>query len=297
MDRLDVERHFADLGIGLSTEIDPKRDTLAEKRRPGMANLALWRGDTPVVRVTWRRDWVPGKLLSFRVTRPSAFRFRAGQFARLGIRGSDDRVIWRALSVVSAEYDDYLEFFVVQVPDGEFSAHLANLGVGSTLLLDRRAFGFLTIERFVDGDQLWLFASGTGVAPYLSILADPETWRRFTDIVVVYSVRKESEFAYRDWFTSLMNHPLVGDHAYRLRFVPVVTGEHVPGVYDQRVTRGIADGSLEAHVDLPLDTQRSRIMVCGNPDLVRDMRTVLGERGFSLARSNQPGQIALELYW
>ena len=297
MDRLDVERHFSDLGIGLGAEVHPAGEVLAEKRRPGMANLTLWRGDTPVVRVTWRQDWVPGKLMSFRVTRPSAFRFRAGQFARLGICGSDGRVIWRALSVVSAEYDDYLEFFVVQVPDGEFSAHLASLDVGSTLLLDRRAFGYLTIDRFADGDQLWLFGSGTGVAPYLSILADPETWRRFTDIVVVYSVRKEVELAYREWFASLMNHPLVGEHAYRLRFVPVVTGEHVAGVYGQRVTRGIADGSLEAHVDLALDTQRSRIMVCGNPDLVRDMRTVLGERGFSLARSSHPGQIALELYW
>lgn len=311
MDRFDVERHWSgkslefpeSLWLGQSEipapwgELAVKSRVGEEKRSPMPADSRVWQKNTHVVQITHRHVWVPGKLLSFRVTRPASFRFCAGQFARLGMIGDDDKPIFRALSIVSAEYDEFLEFYVVLVPDGAFSQQLSALDVGSTLLLDRRAFGYLTLDRFQDGDQLWMLASGTGIAPYLSILSNPETWRRFGDIVLIYSVRKREELAYQAWLASLMSHPLVGEFAYRLRYVPVVTGDDAPGCYLQRITRGITDGSLEKHVGLALDVERSRIMICGNPDMVRDMRTVLSERGFSLARSNVPGQIALELYW
>lgn len=311
MDRFDVARHWTanspatpDISQLGQSEIPAPWGELVvkplfdeEKRSPLPADSQVWQKNTHVVRITHRHVWVPGKLVSFRVTRPASFRFCAGQFARLGMIGSDDNPIFRALSIVSAEYDEFLEFYVVLVPDGEFSRHLSALEVGSTLLLDRRAFGYLTLDRFQGGEQLWMIASGTGIAPYLSILSNQEVWRRFSDIVLVYSVRKQEELAYQAWLSSLMSHPLVGEFSFRLRYVPVVTGETVPGCYGQRVTRGITDGTLEKHVGLALDVDQSRLMICGNPDMVRDMRTVLSERGFALARSNTPGQIALELYW
>ncbi len=142
-------------------------------------------------------------LFTLRTSRDAAYRFRAGQFARLGVYKPSGSIVWRAYSMVSAPHDEFLDFFSIVVPGGEFTSELSRLREGDQLLVDRQAFGFLTLDRFVDGRDLWLLATGTGVAPFLSILQDFEVWERFESIKLVYSVREEKELAYRELIAGL----------------------------------------------------------------------------------------------
>ena len=249
-------------------------------------------------RIVWRHQWTPN-LFSFRLTRPAAYRFTAGQWARLGVFNTAGAPVWRAYSMVSAPYDEFLEFFSIVVPNGEFTQALAKLEVGDIVRLDPVAFGFLTLDRFPDGRDLWLLASGTGVAPFLSMLQDAETWSRFETVILAYSVRSADELAYTDWLKKLPDHPLIG-HAVtpaRWRVIPAITRTHVPGVLSKRLTHAIDDGSLEECAARPLSMTHSRLMVCGNPDMVDHCRTRLNARGFRLSRQASPAQLAFENYW
>ncbi|MCQ8896352.1 ferredoxin--NADP reductase [Limnobacter humi] len=256
--------------------------------------------------ITGVRVWVPGKLFSLTCTRPTGFRFTAGQFARLGvdnrlqIAGEPD-VIWRAYSMVSGPFDEHLEFFSIVVPNGAFTSHLSQLNVGDTLYVDKTNFGFLTTARFESGQHLWLLGSGTGLAPFLSILHDPATWEQFDKIVLVHSARTAEELVYQAEIQTFTDHPLmselVPDLNSRFVYVPVVTRETVANCLTQRITQLIDDGALEAVTGLPFDQQHSRFMICGNPEMVTDIRKSLKKRGFSPARRNSPGEIAVENYW
>ncbi len=135
-------------------------------------------------------------LFTLRTSRDPGFRFRAGQFARLGVTKADGSTVWRAYSMVSSPFDEFLEFFSIVVPGGEFTSELSRLQVGDSLMVERQAFGYLTLDRFVDGRDLWLLSTGTGVAPFLSILQDFEVWEKFERIILVYSVREARELAY-----------------------------------------------------------------------------------------------------
>lgn len=240
-----------------------------------------------------KRRWTTG-LFSFRTTRNRGFRFVPGQFARLGLHKPDGTTVWRAYSMVSAPYDEYLEFLSIVVPGGEFTTILAELETGDEILVDKTAFGFLTTDRFRPTRDLWLLATGTGLAPFLSILQDPAIWSDYENVIVVHSVRTAAELTYRNEMQALVEHPLLGEAARRLRYVPVVTRERAPDALETRIPALIRDGGLEATVGIRLDIDQSRIMICGNPDMVRDTRTALKERGFALARREHPGQMAVE---
>ncbi|THF62171.1 ferredoxin--NADP reductase [Pseudothauera rhizosphaerae] len=244
-------------------------------------------------RIVWLHRWT-GSLFSFRTTRPRSFRFVPGQFARLGLAREDGSLVWRAYSMVSAPYDEYLEFFSVVVPGGEFTGRLARLGVGDTILVDRSAYGYLTTDRFRPGRDLWLLATGTGLAPFLSILQDPAVWDDYRHLVLVHSVRTADELAYRDEAARLRANPLIGERAAALVHVPVVTRSACAGALGRRIPALIDSGELEARAGLRLDPDASRIMICGNPQMVRDTRDTLKARGFTLARREQPGQYAVE---
>lgn len=247
-------------------------------------------------RVLAVRQWSPN-LFSFRTTRYRAFRFVAGQFARLGIAREDGALVWRAYSIASAAYDEHLEFFSVVVPDGEFTSRLARLRPGDRILVDKSAYGYLTADRFGDGDDLWLLASGTGLAPFLAILHDPAVWAQYKRLILVHSARRAAELAYRAEIERLPQAELLAAAPGQLRYLPVVTREACPGVLDARITALIEDGRLEAAAGLRLDPARSRLMICGNPEMARDLRRQLTARGFSLARRDTPGQLAFENYW
>ncbi|QXH36461.1 ferredoxin--NADP reductase [Pseudomonas muyukensis] len=236
-------------------------------------------------------------LFSLRVTRDPGFRFRAGQFARLGVTKADGSVVWRAYSMVSAPHDEFLDFFSIVVPGGEFTSELSRLGKGDTLLIDRQAFGYLTLDRFVGGRDLWLLATGTGIAPFMSILQDFEAWERFDNIKLVYSVREAQELAYVDEIAGLERRDYLAEFAGKLQFIPVVTREGHPGALNARITTLIENGELEQAAGLALSPEHSRIMLCGNPEMIDQTRKVLKARDLQLSLSKRPGQVAVENYW
>lgn len=236
-------------------------------------------------------------LFTLRTTRDAGFRFRAGQFARLGVTKPDGSVVWRAYSMVSAPHDEYLEFFSIVVPGGEFTSELSRLAVGDALLVDKQAFGFLTLDRFNDGRDLWLLATGTGLAPFLSILQDLEVWQRFSRIVLVYSVRQAAELAYQPLIEDLRLRDYLEGVADKLLYLPVVTRETVPGALHGRITTLIENGELERAAGLALTPEHSRVMLCGNPQMIEDTRAVLKARDMHLSLTRRPGQVAVENYW
>jgi ferredoxin--NADP+ reductase len=262
-----------------------------------------------------KTHWLEDKLFSITVTRPSGFAFLPGQFARLGLCvGSTESVApvaapipneWRAYSMVSKPVADELEFFSVVVPDGKFSPALARLLPGDALWIDKSVFGFLTLERFVDGEDLWLVATGTGLSAYLSMLRDPATWHRFKRIILLHGVRKSDELAYRQELLALAN--LTDPQRAQLIYLPVTSQETLscelsPSIrphwlHPARLTTLLTNGELEQRVGVALEPTRSRIMLCGNPAMVTEMRGLLAERGFAPGRRGVAGNLAVENYW
>ena len=240
--------------------------------------------------------WSPS-LFSLRCTRDAGFRFNAGQFARLGVEKADGSCVWRPYSMVSAPHDEHLEFFSIVVPDGEFTSQLSQLQVGDSLLVEKQALGFLTLDRFAEGRDLWLLASGTGLAPFLSILQGLEVWQRFARVVLVYSARTANELAYQPLLRGLMQQAHLAEYAEHLVYLPLVTREAVPGCLQGRITTLLENGELERAAGLNLDPAHSRLMICGNPQMIDDTRALLKQRGLQLSLSRRPGQVAVENYW
>ncbi|MBS7690791.1 ferredoxin--NADP reductase [Pseudomonas lalucatii] len=240
--------------------------------------------------------WSPS-LFSLRCSRDPGFRFRAGQFARLGVQKADGSLVWRAYSMVSAPHDDFLEFFSIVVPGGEFTSQLSRLKAGDSLLVDKQAFGFLTLDRFIDGRDLWLLASGTGLAPFLSLLQDFEAWQRFERIILVYSARTAGELAYQEQIRGLGQLEHLAEFADRLTYLPLVTREQAPGCLTARITTLLESGELERAAGVELSPEHSRLMLCGNPQMIDDTRALLKQRDLHLSLTRRPGQVAVENYW
>jgi ferredoxin--NADP+ reductase len=247
--------------------------------------------------ITDVRPWTDS-LFSFRTTRDRGYRFVPGQFARLGVNGAaEGSIVWRAYSIASAAHDEHLEFFSVVVPGGQFTSRLSKLKEGDPIYVERKSYGFLTTDRFEAGKDLWMLATGTGLAPFLSILHDFETWEHYENLVLVQSVRTQPELAYEDLIRSFEGNEYYGEFAHKLRYARIVTREPVPNTLRDRVTKLMASGVLEENIGLRLDHERSRIMLCGNPEMVEDSRRILIERGFRMSRRGDPGHLAVENYW
>ena len=184
-------------------------------------------------------------LFSFKLTRYTGYRFIPGQFSRLGIKKEDGSIVWRAYSIVSASYDEYLEYFSIVVADGEFTSRLSQLKVGDEVLVEKMNYGLLTTARFEEGKDLWMLATGTGLAPFISILYELETWDRYENIILVYSVRETKEFAYMEIIESLKDHEYFGEFFHKFRFLPVVTREKFEGSLDKRIPVLLESGELE----------------------------------------------------
>ena len=256
--------------------------------------------------VIHKTAWATEKLFSLTVTRPPGFKFVPGQFARLGLAldpsAADTPNEWRAYSMVSAPNENQLEFYSVVVPDGKFSPPFAQLRVGDPLWINNSVFGFLTLDAFAGGENLWLLATGTGLSAYLSMLRDPTTFSRFKRIVLVHGVRHAFELAYRNELLALMQR-----HTGQLTYLPVTTQEPLTqelspslspsGLAPARLTTLLSSGELEQRAGLSLDPNHAKIMLCGNPEMVTEMRGLLSERGFAAGRRGVPGNLAVENYW
>jgi ferredoxin--NADP+ reductase len=246
--------------------------------------------------LSWH-EWAP-TLFSFRVSRDPAYHFVPGQFARMGQRKEDGSMVWRAFSVCSPPSADYLEFFAVVVPHGEFTSLLYARRVGAEMLVEKPAQGFLTADRLWRGEgpkDLWMLATGTGLGPYVSMLSDPEVWKHFEHLVVVHSARHEAELGYADQLTAWSK---ASDFpGGKLSYVPAVTRDPETAFLKGRIPALIESGELEKAAGVPLDLARSRFMLCGNPEMVEQTRALLKAKGFTNDRRLVPGHIAVENYW
>ena len=177
---------------------------------------------------------------------------------------------------------------------------MARLAPGDALYVEKAPYGFLTLERFAPGGDLWLLASGTGLSAYLSILRDPAVWSAYRRIILVHGVRTAEELAYREEIESLARRPDLVSHfatdPRKLVYLPIATREALPGMPQERLTTLIADGRLEL-AGQALDPETTRVMLCGNPAMLADARKLLGERGFKTGRRGIPGNLAVENYW
>ena len=247
--------------------------------------------------ITDVRPWTDN-LFSFRTTRDRGYRFVPGQFARLGVNGAaEGSIVWRAYSIASAAHDEHLEFFSVVVPGGQFTSRLSKLREGDPIYVERKSYGFLTTDRFEAGKDLWMLATGTGLAPFLSILHDFATWEHYENLILVQSVRTQQELAYEELIRGFEGSEYYGEFAHKLRYARIVTREPVPGTLRDRVTKLLGNGVLEENIGVKLDHDRSRIMLCGNPEMVEDSRKLLTGRGFRMSRRGDPGHLAVENYW
>lgn len=233
-------------------------------------------------------------LFSFTMTRPAHFKFTAGQFARIGLKVGDELVV-RAYSVVSSPFDETLEFFSIVVPDGAFTSNLQHLQVDDELYLEKIPYGFLTLARYQLPlpKDLWLLATGTGLAPFISMLQDFETWSKYEKINLVYSVRTESELAYVDRIQAITQ--LFGEGHTGFKFIPVVTRDPNAALHD-RLPILIENGELEKAADLKFNADTTHVMLCGNPQMVDDTKAALKARGLTMNRRGE-GNIAVENYW
>lgn len=233
-------------------------------------------------------------LFSFTMTRPAHFKFTAGQFARIGLMVNGELVV-RAYSVVSSPFDENLEFFSIVVPDGAFTSNLQHLETGDELYLDKTAYGYLTLARYQLplAHDLWLLATGTGLAPFLSMLQDFETWTKYQHIHLIYSVRSTAELAYVDRIQELAES--FGEGHTGFKFVPIITRDPNATLHD-RLPDLIENGELEKVVGLSLNPATSHVMLCGNPQMVEDTKDALKQRGLTMNRRGE-GNIAVENYW
>ena len=236
-------------------------------------------------------------LFSFKLTRFSGYRFVPGQFSRLGIKKENGDIVWRAYSIVSASYDEHLEFFSIVVPDGEFTSRLDKLKVGDEMLVEKMNYRSLITTRFEQGKDLWMLSTGTGLAPFISILHELDTWETYENIILVYSVREAKEFAYLDTIEGFKAHEYFSEFSEKFRFVPIVTREKIPGTLSERIPTLLESGMLEQEVGLGLDPERSRIMICGNPEMCDDTRQWFTNHGYVVSRRSKPGHLALENLW
>lgn len=233
-------------------------------------------------------------LFSFTLTRPAHFKFSAGQFARIGLMVGDELVV-RAYSVVSSPFDETLEFFSIVVPDGAFTSNLQHLKVNDALYLEKIPYGYLTLARYQLPlpQDLWLLGTGTGLAPFLSMLQDFETWQKYQHIYLVYSVRTASELAYAERIQEIAE--TFGEGHTGFKFIPIITRDP-NAVLHHRLPVLIENGELEKCTGFTFNPTSTHIMLCGNPEMVEDTKEALKARGLTMNRRGE-GNIAVENYW
>ena len=231
-----------------------------------------------------------GQLVSLKVA-ADPIAFEAGQFTKVALP-VDGKMLARAYSFASPPHAPHYEFYYVIVPDGPLTPLLGRLQPGDAVWLSPHAVGFLVLSEVPDAENLWLLATGTGIAPFLSILRSDTAWRRYRRVVLVEAVRHAGELAYREELQRLKR-----EHEGRFDAVTFVSREQAPGALAGRIPRAILDGRLEAAAGTALSAADSQVMICGNPDMVTDSVQALAQRGMKKHRRRSPGHITVENYW
>lgn len=233
------------------------------------------------------------RLFHFTTTRDMSLRFANGQFTMIGLEVAGKPLL-RAYSMVSANWEETLEFLSIKVPDGPLTSRLQHIRVGETLLVGRKPTGTLLIDSLDAGGTLWLLATGTGLAPFMAIIKDPETYARFDRVVLSHTCRQVAELAYRDWIEALPRHEILGEVVGdKLAYLPAVTREPFPR--HARITELMASGQVFGELGRgPLDPAHDRVMICGGPEMLAECQAMCEAQGFAMGSLGQPGQFVIE---
>lgn len=238
-------------------------------------------------RVAHNHQWTKA-LFSLRVEGPQ-LAFEAGQFVRIALDIDGERVA-RPFSFVNPPSDPVHEFYGIVVPEGPLSPRLAALAPGDTLYMATNPAGFLVLSELPQAESLWLISTGTGIAPFLSILRTEAPWKRYRDVVLVHAVRHAEELVYREMIQTIAQ-------ARNLKYVSFVSREAAPGALAGRIPAAINDGRLEGAAGLRFAAESSQVMLCGNPQMLRDATAALLARGLRKHRRRNPGHISVESFW
>lgn len=275
--------------------------TLSSTPAPAPADTAPARPSPHhALRVLSVHHWTD-QLFSFTLERPEDFRFRSGEFVMIGLPGeakdgTPGKPVLRAYSIASPHWAEELEFFSIKVPDGPLTSRLQKIQPGDTVLMGKKPTGTLVLDALTGGERLWLIGTGTGLAPWLSVARDPETYSRFGQVIVCHTVRNVADLAYRDFFThGIHDDPLIGDEARaQLTYYPTVTRERfeTPG----RITDRIRSGDLFADLQLPIgfSPNTDRVMLCGSMAMIKEAGELLETYGLKEGSNAEPGDYVLE---
>jgi ferredoxin/flavodoxin---NADP+ reductase len=244
--------------------------------------------------VTSVRHWTD-RLFSFRVTRPASLRFRSGEFVMIGLLGDNDKPLLRAYSIASPNWDDELEFYSIKVPDGPLTSKLQHIQPGDQIILRPKPVGTLVHDALLPGRRLWFLATGTGIAPFASLMRDPETYDKYDHVIMMHTCREAAELAYgRDLVESLKDDPLIGEMVGdKLRYYPTTTRD----VSDRmgRITDNLTSGKVFADLGLaPMDAEHDRAMVCGSLAFNHDVKAVLEKFGLNEGANSEPLEYVVE---
>lgn len=234
------------------------------------------------------------RLFSFTTTRNPALRFFNGHFTLIGLK-VDGKPLLRAYSVVSPNWEERLEFLSIKVPHGPLTSRLQHIAVGDTILVAKKPTGTLVIDYLLPAKRLYLLCTGTGIAPFMAVARDPDTYERFEQVILVHGVRQAAELAYHDYLThELPQHEILGDMVReQFLYYPTVTRE--PFRNQGRINTLIDSGQLAADLQLPpLDPATDRVMLCGSPEMLATLKTLLGKRDFAEGSTTRPGDFVIE---
>lgn len=234
------------------------------------------------------------RLFRFRMTRPQSFRFRSGEFVMIGLPNAE-RPIFRAYSIASPAWDEELEFYSIKVPDGPLTEHLQKIQPGDTVLMRKKPVGTLVHDALLGGERLYLFSTGTGIAPFASIIRDPETYERFAQVILLHSCREAAELQYgHDLVEITRNDPLVGEEA-TAQLVHYATTTRETTERMGRITSLIETGKLFEDLGVPpLNPATDRAMICGSMDMLKDVKAICEAAGLEEGSNSKPGQFVVE---
>lgn len=245
-------------------------------------------------------DWVQGRVLNnirypgevFVVQLDAPMQpFIAGQYTKLALDVDGERIA-RPYSMVNPPADNVLEFYFNTVPNGTFTTRLSELEVGDSIWVSETPSGFFTLEEVPDAEHLWLLATGTAIGPFISILKTAAPWERFTKIILVHGVRHASDLHYSQAIAEFQKRD-----PDRFCMVPFISREVTSNAMEGHIPDAIKDGSLEQRVGLQLSPERSQVMICGNPNMIKETKQVLADRGLKKNLRRSPGQVTTEHYW
>ena len=237
------------------------------------------------------------RLFRFEITRPSSFRFRSGEFIMIGLPKTEDqrKPILRAYSVASPAWDEKLEFYSIKVPDGPLTSRLQKIKEGDTILLGKKPVGTLVLDALLPGKRLYMFSTGTGIAPFASLIRDPETYERYDQVILTHTCRQKAELSYGTRLVNdLKDDPLVGEMVGdKLLHVASLTREEYPLM--GRITTLIKSGELFKNAGTPpLNPKEDRVMICGSMDMINDTKALVETFGLNEGSNSQPAEFVVE---